>query len=315
MNIPYVFPEHQISPVPVRRCGRSGLYLPTLSLALRRCHNAWGHAGLLLRYALEAGVTHVDVSPPFGGPAAVDELKAALHTVRSRREEVTVSLQVGLGTLGMLQGFGSRQRVLSTLDTVLRRTDLDFVDILYAHRFDPFTPMEETAAALSSAISQGKALYAGLSGFSPAALRRFLPLLEDQGTPVTVCSLDCSLLNRWSSVNTFGLLEQNGVGCLITNPLAGGDLAIALPERPRDQQAQECITEARYQLTRLAAARRQTLPQLALSWALNDTQVTSILVDFSSWEELHDYCAAAGNTQFTLEELNAVDIACGSIFE
>ncbi|WP_312635681.1 aldo/keto reductase [Streptomyces noursei] len=265
---------------------------------------------MLLRQALEVGVTHVDIAPPFGGPAAIEELRNALHTVRFRREEVTVSLQVGIGTPGPLYGFGSRQRVLSTLDAVLQRTGLNFVDVLYAHRFDPTTPLEETAQALAWAVQQGKALYVGLSGFAPAVLRKLLPLMEEHGARVVACQVDYSLLDRWAEDGVFGLLEHYGVGCVATNPLAGGDLAVTVPGRPDDLQMREALTPIRHQLTRVAAKRQQTLPQMALSWSLKDPRITSVAVEATSWNEMEDYCAASHTTYFDPEEQATLNTIC-----
>ncbi|MEU5306884.1 aldo/keto reductase [Streptomyces noursei] len=307
--------SQQTRPVPVRRCGRSGLHLPAVSLALRRHNNAWGHADTLLRQAVEAGITHVEIASPSGEPAATEELRNALHPVRLRREELTVSLRVGIGTPGPLPGFGSRQRILSTLDAALHRTGLDFIDVLYAHRFDPTTPPDETVQALAWAVQQGKALYVGLSGFAPAMLRKFLPLMEAQGTPVVVVQVDYSLLDRWAEEGTFGLLEHYGVGCVATNPLAGGDLAITMPVGLDNLRAREALTSVRHQLTRAAAARQQTLPQMAVSWALKEPRITSVTVEATSPEELEEFCAASHTTHFDAEEKTVLNTICQRVDE
>ncbi|PNE42845.1 hypothetical protein AOB60_01345 [Streptomyces noursei] len=286
-----------------RRSGHSGLHLPVLSLGLANEQRALRTPSALIHHAVGLGITHFDFTPRYGPLAGTgdDIIGHALGTVRAWRSDVTVSTRIGLGTgPGPLVGFGSRGHLLSQLDVLLRRTGLDYVDILFAHRYDHSSPLEETMSALASAVHQGKALYVGLSGYAPSMLQRAATLLSRLGTPAVLYQASYSLLDRWLEGKVLDVLQLHGIGCMAGAPLAHGALT-------RQGSALTMPPETLSTLSRIAQSRGQSLAQLALSWALHAPHVTSALVSTSYLGHLSEVRDAVDHMQFTSDELAAIE--------
>ena len=311
-----------------RRTGRSGLDLPALSLGL------WHNFGddrpfqtqrdIVLR-AFDLGITHFDLANNYGPPYGSAEInfgRILKEDLRPYRDELIVSSKAGWdmwpGPYG--QGGGSRKYVLASLDQSLGRLGLDYVDIFYSHRPDPSTPLEETMQALDTAVRSGKALYVGISSYSADDTRRAAEILRDLGTPLLIHQPSYSMLNRW--IETEGLLDaagELGVGVIGFTALAQGMLTDkylnGIPEGSRAAEgssldAQWLSGEALKRIRALndiAAARGQSLAQLALAWALRDERVTSLVIGASSVHQLEQNVGALGNLDFSDEELAAID--------
>ena len=310
-----------------RRCGRSGLMLPAISLGL--WHN-FGHdrpfatQQAICRRAFDLGVTHFDLANNYGPPygAAEENFGRLLATdFAGHRDELVVSTKAGYDMWpGPYGEGGSRKYLLASLDQSLRRMGLDYVDIFYSHRFDPDTPLEETMSAVATAVTLGKALYAGISSYSSARTVEAAQLLADRGVPLLIHQPSYSMFNRW--IEDDGLLdtlEATGAGCIAFSPLAQGLLTDRyLDGIPADSRAatggaldRDMITEdnlARVRaLARLAEGRGQTLAQLALAWALRDPRMTSLVIGASGVAQLEADLAALDNLAFTDDELEAID--------
>ncbi|WP_024285217.1 L-glyceraldehyde 3-phosphate reductase [Cellulomonas sp. KRMCY2] len=311
-----------------RRTGRSGLDLPVLSLGL------WHNFGddkpfetqrATVRRAFDLGVTHFDLANNYGPPYGSAEInfgRLMREDLHPYRDELVISTKAGYdmwpGPYG--RGGGSRKYVLASLDQSLTRMGLDHVDIFYSHRFDPSTPLEETMGALDTAVRSGKALYAGVSSYSPADTRRAAQILADLGTPLLIHQPSYSMLNRW--IETEGLLDtlaDVGAGCIGFSPLAQGMLTDkylgGIPEGSRADQkkslAPTLLTDVTIEhvraLNELARGRGQSLAQMALAWALRDERVTSLVLGASSVAQLEQNLAALENMAFSDDELAAID--------
>jgi len=311
-----------------RRTGRSGLDLPAVSLGL--WHNFGDDVPFdrqrdILRRAFDLGVTHFDLANNYGPPYGAAETNFGRHLAddfRPYRDELVISTKAGYdmwpGPYG--QGGGSRKYLLSSLDQSLSRMGLDHVDIFYSHRYDATTPLAETMGALDAAVRSGKALYAGISSYSPEATREAARILADLGTPLLIHQPSYSMLNRW--VETEGLLDtlaEVGAGCIAFSPLAQGMLTDkylgGVPEGSRASQGksldpqminERSLTHVRA-LDDLARSRGQSLAQLALAWALRDQRVTSVLIGASSVQQLEQNVVALDRLEFTDDELAAID--------
>lgn len=310
---------------PYRRCGRSGLLLPAISLGL--WHNfgdgkpADGQRAILHK-AFDLGITHFDIADRYGPPLGAAESTFGHLFPRSLRDEVVVTTK---GSNPMWDGpYGkgnSRKHLLATLDRSLTRLGLDFVDIFYLHRDDEDTPLEEQAATLDHLVRTGRTLYAGVSNFSPERTAEIARLLRHLGTPLLVHQPSYSLLNRRIEDALLDVLEQEGAGCVVYSPLAQGLLTDRYLEGiPADSRAAEgrFLTPDRVTpqvlafvraLSEIAAARGQTVAQLALAWALRDPRITSVLVGASSPGQLEANVAAVDRLDFTDDELTAIDQA------
>jgi L-glyceraldehyde 3-phosphate reductase len=279
----------------------------------------------ILRRAFDRGVTHFDLANNYGPPYGSAETNFGRHLADDfapYRDELVISTKAGYdmwpGPYG--QGGGSRKYVLSSLDQSLTRMRLDYVDIFYSHRPDPTTPLEETMGALHTAVVSGKALYAGISSYSPQDTARAAEILADLGTPLLIHQPSYSMLNRW--IETEGLLdtlEDVGAGCIAFSPLAQGMLTgkylDGIPEGSRASQdkslspdllTDEALTHIRA-LDEIAQQRGQSLAQLALAWALRDRRVTTVLIGASSVDQLDQNLGALENLAFTDDELTAID--------
>src|SRR5436189_5865957 len=310
-----------------RRCGRSGLFLPAMSLGL------WQNFGderplepsrAIVRRAFDLGVTHFDLANNYGPPygSAEENLGRLLaQDLRPYRDELIISTKAGYDMWpGPYGEWGSRKYLLASLDQSLRRMGLDYVDIFYSHRADADTPLEETMGALDAAVRQGKALYVGISSYSAERTRDAAAILRELGTPLLIHQPSYSMLNRWIEGGLLDVLGREGVGCIAFSPLAQGVLTGkylgGVPAGSRaaaqngslssDQISERTLAHVRA-LAEIAAARGQSLAQLALSWALRDQRVTSVLIGASSVAQLEENLAAADHTSFTDDELAAID--------
>jgi L-glyceraldehyde 3-phosphate reductase len=310
-----------------RRCGRSGLDLPAISLGL--WHNFGDREPLetqraILRRAFDRGVTHFDLAnnygPPYGG-AERNFGTLYAQDFRPYRDELIISTKAGYdmwpGPYG--QGGGSRKYLLASLDQSLGRMGLDYVDIFYSHRFDPDTPLEETMGALDAAVRAGKALYVGISSYSPERTLEAARILGELGTPLLIHQPSYSMLNRWIEKELLDVLGDLGVGCIAFSPLAQGMLTSkylkGIPEGSRASRAAslspELLSDQYLEhvraLNAVATERGQSLAQLALAWALRDARVTSVLIGASSVGQLDDSLGALDNLAFSPEELSRID--------
>jgi L-glyceraldehyde 3-phosphate reductase len=309
-----------------RRCGRSGLDLPAVSLGL--WHN-FGHtrpldtSAAIIRRAFDLGVTHFDLANNYGPPygSAEENFGRLLHRdLAPFRDELIISTKAGYDMWpGPYGDHGSRKYLLASLDQSLGRMGLDYVDIFYSHRFDPATPLEETMGALAHAVRSGKALYAGISSYSAENTRRAAAVLRTMGIELLIHQPSYSLLNRWIEPDLLDALEDEGVGCITFSPLAQGLLTDryldGIPEGSRasrddslspDQLSEQTMAKVRA-LTEIARGRGQTLAQMALAWTLRDARVTSTLIGASSVAQLEDNVAAIARPGFTADELREID--------
>jgi L-glyceraldehyde 3-phosphate reductase len=309
-----------------RRCGRWGLKLPVISLGL--WHNFGGNrpyetSRAILRRAFDRGVTHFDLANNYGPPyGSAEETfgKAMRDDLRPFRDELVISTKAGYDMWpGPYGEWGSRKYLLSSLDQSLARMGLEYVDIFYSHRFDPDTPLEETMGALDSAVRRGKALYVGVSSYSPEKTREAHALLRDLGTPLLIHQPSYSMLNRWIEPELLDTLGELGVGCIGFSPLAQGMLTDkyldGIPEGSRATQhsslSPDLLTDQAIEkiraLNEIARRRGQSLAQMSLAWTLRDPRMTSTLIGASSVEQLDDSLGALDNLDFTEEELAEID--------
>ena len=309
-----------------RRCGRSGLRLPLISLGLWQ---SFGHERplsesrrVVLR-AFDVGITNFDLANNYGPPygSAEESFGKILASDLGRyRDEIIVSTKAGYDMWpGPYGEWGSRKYLLASLDQSLRRMGLDYVDIFYSHRFDPRTPLRETMGALDSAVRQGKALYVGISSYSAQRTQEAIEILTGLGTPLLIHQPSYSLLNRWIEQGLLEVLEQGGVGAIAFSPLGQGLLTDrylnGVPEDSRvrrgeafDQRllSEDALARVRA-LNEIAAGRGQSLAQMAIAWVLRDPRVSSALIGASSVSQLEENLAALSNLDFTPEELAEID--------
>ncbi|MEE1928988.1 L-glyceraldehyde 3-phosphate reductase [Streptomyces sp. TRM 70351] len=320
--------EARYASMPYRRTGRSGLKLPAVSLGL--WHNFGDDRGLdvqraIVRRAFDLGVTHFDLANNYGPPpgAAEENFGRVLATdLRAYRDEIVVSSKAGYYMWpGPYGEWGSRKNLLASLDQSLGRLGLDYVDVFYHHRPDPDTPIEETMGALHSAVQRGKALYVGVSNYSPEQTREAARVLAGLGTPLLIHQPSYSIFNRW--VERDGLLDtldEVGAGSIAFSPLAQGLLtdrylsgipadsraAGASPFLSTDRVSDDVLAKVRA-LDAIARRRGQTLAQMAIAWILRGGRVTSALVGASSVRQLEDNVRAAENLDFSAEELAEIE--------
>jgi L-glyceraldehyde 3-phosphate reductase len=309
-----------------RRCGKSGLLLPAVSLGLWQ--NFGGarpleHSRAILQRAFDLGITHFDLANNYGPPYGSAEETFGRIVARdfaAHRDELVISTKAGYDMWpGPYGEWGSRKYLLASLDQSLRRMGLDYVDIFYSHRFDPNTPLEETLGALDSAVRQGKALYVGISSYSDAHTREAVGILRRLGTPLLIHQPSYSLVNRWVEGGLLDVLGDEGVGCIAFSPLAQGLLSEryleGVPEGSRATQSSSFsesmlgdnnLAKVRA-LAGIAARRGQRLAQMAIAWVLRDPRVTSALVGVSSVEQLEMNVKALDRLEFTDDELAEID--------
>jgi len=322
----YVADESRYEPMPYRRVGRSGLQLPAVSLGL------WQNFGddkpletqrAILRRAFDLGVTHFDLANNYGPPAGSAESnfgRILREDFLPYRDEMIISSKAGYDMWpGPYGDLGSRKYLLASLDQSLNRLGLDYVDIFYSHRADPDTPLEETMGALHTAVTSGRALYAGISSYSPERTREAVRIMNDLGTPLVIHQPSYSMFNRWIEDGLLDTVDELGLGIIAFSPLAQGLLTDRyLGEIPPDSRAakggslksgminDDTLTRVKA-LNDIAAGRGQSLAQLAISWALRNTRVTSALIGASSVTQLEQNLGAVQNLDFEPAELAAID--------
>jgi len=323
---PYLAAPQRYERMPYRRTGRSGLLLPTISLGLWQ--NFGGERPLetareMLRRGFDLGITHFDLANNYGPPyGSAEETFGRIFAqdFRPYRDELVLSTKAGYDMWpGPYGEWGSRKYLLASLDQSLRRMGVDYVDIFYSHRPDPETPIEETMGALDTAVRQGKALYAGISSYSPDETRAAAEALRRLGTPLLIHQPSYSMFNRWIEDGLLDVLGEEGVGTIVFSPLAQGLLSERYLEGiPEDSRAarNETLPTSRVNeqtqakikgLAEIAARRGQTLPQLALAWTLRDPRVTSTLVGVSSVAQLEQNVATLERMDFSEDELEEID--------
>ena len=312
-----------------RRCGRSGLLLPALSLGL--WHNfgeitPLGVQRQILCTAFDHGITHFDLANNYGPPYGEAERSFGIHMKRDfmpHRDEMIISTKAGYDMWpGPYGNWGSRKHLIASLDQSLRRMNLDYVDIFYHHRPDPNTPLEETMGALDQIVRSGKALYVGISNYSAEQTREAVRILRELGTPLLIHQPRYNLLDRWIEDGLTDVLRESGTGAIVFSPLAGGRLTGKYQHGiPADSRAghdprylkpsmiDERLCRQTAALGEIAAARGQTTAQLALQWVLRDEVVTSALIGASRPEQVLENIAALSFPALTQEELAEIDAA------
>ena len=323
----YVPTVNRYEQMKYNRCGQSGLKLPAVSLGL------WQNFGdvdqlsnqrAMLRHAFDNGITHFDLANNYGPPAGSAEInfgRIMREDFSAYRDELLISTKAGyLMHPGPYGDWSSRKYLLSSLDASLKRMGLDYVDIFYSHRFDPETPLEETMSALADAVHQGKALYVGISSYSPTKTREAYVILKEMGVRCLIHQPSYSMLNRWVEDGLLGTLTDLGMGCIAFSPLAQGLLTPkyldGIPENSRAGKQRPSMKEeflndeilARVrELNKIAQQRDQSLAQMALAWVLHDPRITSVLIGASSVGQLDDNLSALDNLAFSEDELAEID--------
>jgi L-glyceraldehyde 3-phosphate reductase len=322
----YLPVENRYDSMTYRRCGRSGLLLPAVSLGLWQ--NFGGDRPLdaqraILHRAFDLGVTHFDLANNYGPPygSAESNFGRILRSdFRDHRDELVISTKAGWDMWpGPYGDLGSRKYLLASLDQSLGRLGVEYVDIFYHHRFDPDTPLEETLGALHSAVQQGKALYIGISSYSGRRTQEAIAILSRLGTPLLIHQPSYSMLNRWIEEDLLEVLGTEGVGCIAFSPLAQGLLTerylSGIPEGSRASRdgslSQEMLNDdnlARIRALHVIAQRRgQSLAQMAIAWVLRDARVASVLIGASSVTQLEQNVAALDHLGFSADELEEID--------
>jgi L-glyceraldehyde 3-phosphate reductase len=313
--------------MPYRRVGASGIKLPAISLGL------WQNFGddrplagsrATLRRAFDLGITHFDLANNYGPPYGAAESnfgRIFREDFRPYRDELIISTKAGYDQWpGPYGEFGSRKYLLASLDQSLERMGLEYVDIFYSHRFDPNTPLRETMGALDSAVRRGKALYVGISSYSPQRTEEAIEILAGFGTPLLIHQPSYSLLNRWIERGLLEVLERHGVGAIVFSPLGQGLLTDrylhGVPDDSRVRRgeafderllSEENLARVRA-LNEVASRRGQSLAQLAIAWVLREQRVSSALIGASSVGQLEQNVAALSNLEFSEDELTEIDV-------
>ena len=310
-----------------RRSGRSGLRLPAISLGL--WHNFGGvdkleDARAMVLRAFDLGITHLDLANNYGPPAGSAETtfgQIMRDDLAAHRDELVISTKAGYYMWpGPYGEWGSRKYLVASLDQSLKRMGLEYVDIFYSHRPDPDTPLEETMGALDSIVRSGKALYAGISSYSPDQTRRAAQILRALGTPCLIHQPSYNMFNRWVEDGLLAALDEEGMGCIVFSPLAQGlltdrylggvpgDSRAAKPHGAlkRDQVTDEKLDKVR-RLNELAQGRGQTLAQLALAWVLRHPTVTSALIGASRVAQIEDAVGALARLELSEDELGEIE--------
>lgn len=326
-NMSYTPAEKRYEYVKYKRCGRSGLLLPAISLGL--WHNFGGVDSFatsreMVHRAFDLGITHFDLANNYGPPPGSAERtfgKILKEDLAAYRDELIISTKAGYVMWdGPYGDWGSRKYMLASLDQSLQRMGLDYVDVFYSHRPDPETPLEETMGALDSAVKQGKALYAGISSYDAEQTAEAAKILKKMGTPCLIHQPSYSMLNRWVEDGLLDVLGDEGIGCIVFCPLGQGVLSDKyLNGIPKDSRAanphgflqRDSITpellEKVRSLNEIASNREQTLAQMALAWVLRDKRVTSALIGASKIEQIEQNVKALENLDFKKDELSKIN--------
>jgi L-glyceraldehyde 3-phosphate reductase len=315
-----------------RRCGRSGLKLPLLSLGLWHNFGAqddFANARAIALRAFDLGITCFDLANNYGPPDGAAEItfgKILRDDLRPWRDELIITTKAGYFMWpGPYGEWGSRKYLLASLDQSLKRMGLEYVDIFYSHRFDPETPLEETLGAVAHAVKSGKALYAGISNYPAAEMARAAKILRDLGTPCLIHQARYSMLDRWVEPELLGTLEKEGIGCTAFSPLGKGVLTDRYfkgipadsraghdPRFLRPTDITDAVLAKTRKLNDLAQSRGQTLAQMALAWVLRHKTVTSALIGASKVQQVDDCVGATKNLNFSADELVQIEtiLAC-----
>lgn len=325
----YSASEKRYEQMNYQRCGKSGISLPAISLGL--WHNfgeidSYQNAKEIIQLAFDQGITHIDLANNYGPPAGSAETtfgKVLKEGLGNYRDELIISTKAGWKMWeGPYGDYGSKKYLVASLDQSLKRMGLDYVDIFYHHRPDPNTPLEETMAALDLIVRQGKALYVGISSYSPEETKAASSMLKAMGTPCLIHQPKYSMLDRWIENGLLDVLEEEGIGCITFSTLAQGLLTNKyLNGVPKDSRAASGrgngaleagqISEKQIKivqnLNEVATKRGQSLAQMALSWALRDPRVTSTILGVSRPEQLMDSLKCLENRHFSPEELQKID--------
>jgi L-glyceraldehyde 3-phosphate reductase len=325
--MPYSALETRYNDMTYKRSGRSGLKLPLISLGF--WYNFGGldsfeNGRAIARRAFDMGVTHFDLANNYGPPPGSAEETFGLLMQKDfhpYRDELIISTKAGYDMWpGPYGEWGSRKYMLASLDQSLKRMGLDYVDIFYSHRPDPETPLEETMSALDSAVRQGKALYVGISSYSPEQTQEAAQILRQMGTPCLIHQPSYNMFDRWVENGLLDVLEQEGIGSIVFSPLAQGQLTErylnGIPAGARATKTERVwltpedvnhnIAKIR-KLKDLAQKRGQKLSQMAIAWVLRKPQITSALIGASSVKQLDENLAALANLSFSPEELDAIE--------
>jgi len=324
--MPFLAAEDRYETMPYRRCGRSGIKLPAISLGL------WNRFGddtplenqrAIIRRAFDLGITHIDLANNYGPPYGSAEInfgRILREDLAPYRDELIISTKAGYDMWpGPYGEWGSRKYLTASLDQSLKRMGLEYVDIFYSHRFDPDTPLEETIGALDRAVRLGKALYVGISSYSAERTKEAAEIARSLGTPLLIHQPSYSLLNRWIEPEVLEACDREGMGIIAFSPLGQGMLTDrylnGIPEDSRaakdfylkrDWINDENMARVRA-LNEIAQRRGQKLAQMAIAWVLRDPRVTSALIGASSVQQLETNVAALDNLAFTEEELAEID--------
>ncbi len=323
----YLAADLRYEPMYYKRCGRSGLMLPMISLGL--WHNfgdvdTLENARKMILRAFDLGITHFDLANNYGPPpGAAEENFGRIFSqdLIAYRDELIISTKAGYRMWpGPYGEWGSRKYLIASLNQSLKRLNLEYVDIFYSHRFDPDTPLEETMMALDYAVRSGKALYVGISSYPPVETRQAAKMLRELGTPCLIHQPKYNMFTRWIEDELLDALNEEGIGCIVFSPLAQGLLTAkylyGIPEssradKPHGFLKRESITEAVLsqirQLNQIAQRRGQSLAQMAIAWVLRHPGITSALIGASQVEQIEDIVAVQQNLRFSEEELQAIE--------
>ena len=325
--MPYLATETRYNSMTYKRTGHSGLKLPLISLGF--WYNFGGldsfeNGRAMARRAFDMGITHFDLANNYGPPpGSAEEAFGQLMKMdfQPYRDELVISTKAGYDMWpGPYGEWGSRKYMLASLDQSLKRMGLEYVDIFYSHRPDPETPMEETMSALDVPVRQGKALYVGISSYSPEQTQEAAQILHQMGTPCLIHQARYNMFDRWVENGLLDVLEQEGIGAIVFSPLAQGQLTDrylnGIPNGARATKTERVwltpddvkqnIGKTR-KLNELAQERGQKLSQIAIAWVLRKPQVTSALIGASSVQQLDDNLAALKNLSFSPEELEQIE--------
>jgi len=328
----YIPAESRYDSMPYKRCGRSGLKLPAVSLGL--WHNFGGvdrldNARAMARRAFDLGITHFDLANNYGPPyGSAEETFGQLlkKDLRPFRDELVISSKAGWDMWpGPYGDFGSRKYLVASLDQSLKRMGLEYVDIFYHHRPDPETPLEETMGALDYIVRSGRALYVGISSYSAEQTRQAAGILRQLGTPLLIHQPSYNMLDRWIETGLLDVLDEEGIGCIVFSPLAQGLLTDRYLESiPQDSRAGKpgtylsredvsaTVIEKVRRLNELAAQRGQTMAQMSIAWDLRHLAVTSALIGASRPGQIDNAVSALQNLTFSPEELSAIETILGA---
>jgi L-glyceraldehyde 3-phosphate reductase len=325
---PYTAASDRYEQIAYRRTGRSGLKLPEISLGLWQNfgteYDSFDEARAMLRRAFDAGITHFDLANNYGPPPGSAESNFGILLKQDflpYRDELIISTKAGYGMWpGPYGEWGSRKYLLASLDQSLKRMGLDYVDIFYSHRPDPDTPLEETMMALDQAVRSGKALYAGISNYDADTTARAAAILRELGTPCLIHQARYSMIDRWVEDGLLAQLDQDDIGFIVFSPLAQGLLSDkylrGIPDSSRATKSYGSLPKGRItpelvaklqRLNDVAAARGQSLAQMAIAWLLRLPRVTSVLIGASSVAQIDDCIGGTKNTAFTQDELSLID--------